>query len=206
LTEHGGRGTGPAAATLLGPGDYRRMPWKNGMGMTTEIARQEGAGDGHFLWRASMAEIAGSGPFSAFPGHDRLILVVEGEGMGLALDGAPPVECWPMGPAFAFPGEAAVHCRLSGGPVRAFNLMLDRSAMTGRVEVPVAGSRHLVDAQRGTALVHALSGSLRLSHGGSAFALPAGGTAILHGGTAALEVPADAGAVLALLLPRRPTI
>jgi len=58
--------------------DYRAMAWKNGQGMTREIAREPG--DGDFLWRLSIAEVAASGDFSLFPGYDRTITLIEGAG------------------------------------------------------------------------------------------------------------------------------
>lgn len=189
---------------LLAPAGYRRMAWRNGLGMTTEIARREGE-HGTFLWRASIAEIGGSGPFSAFPGHDRLIAVVEGGGISLAVGGAPPVECLPMGPVFAFPGEASVDCHLRGGPVRAFNLMVDRAAMTGEVSVLPGGTRHRLETGAGTTLAHALSGTLRMTPGDGdddAFGLPEGWTAILDGGACILDVPDGAAGIMARMIAR----
>jgi environmental stress-induced protein Ves len=60
----------------LVPADYRVIPWKNGGGTTTEIfIHPEGAGWDTFEWRAGIADIAQSGPFSSFPGIDRSILL-----------------------------------------------------------------------------------------------------------------------------------
>ena len=47
---------------------YRAMPWKNGQGITHEIAREPAAGDS-FLWRLSIAEVAADGDFSLVPRH-----------------------------------------------------------------------------------------------------------------------------------------
>lgn len=66
--------------------DMSQMPWKNGHGTTTEIAiSPAGASlsDGSFFWRISMADVRSAGPFSKFPGYDRIIAVVEGRGMRL---------------------------------------------------------------------------------------------------------------------------
>jgi len=51
---------------------YRAMVWKNGQGITHEIAREPALGDA-FLWRLSIAEVAADGDFSLFPGADRTI-------------------------------------------------------------------------------------------------------------------------------------
>ncbi|MGE5089970.1 MAG: HutD family protein, partial [Candidatus Levyibacteriota bacterium] len=43
---------------VLAPAGYRRLPWKNGRGSTTEIAQHPpGADYETFDWRASIAEI-----------------------------------------------------------------------------------------------------------------------------------------------------
>ena len=49
------------------------MPWKNGGGVTTEIAKD---GSEPFLWRASRAQVASDGPFSYFPGYDRILIIL----------------------------------------------------------------------------------------------------------------------------------
>ena len=61
----------------MGPGDYRLMPWKNGLGTTTEIAIHPAEADlagQPFDWRVSMADVTTDGEFSRFPGYDRSIL------------------------------------------------------------------------------------------------------------------------------------
>ena len=60
------------------------MPWKNGGGTTAEIAAfPDGAGFNAFDWRISLAEVASDGPFSAFPGIDRTLMLVEGARLAL---------------------------------------------------------------------------------------------------------------------------
>ena len=56
------------------------VPWKNGGGSTRELACwPPGAGMDSFAWRVSVATIARPGPFSAFPGVDRQIMLLEDE-------------------------------------------------------------------------------------------------------------------------------
>ena len=60
------------------------VPWKNGGGSTRELACwPPGAGMDNFAWRVSVATIARPGPFSAFPGVDRQIMLLEGDGVQL---------------------------------------------------------------------------------------------------------------------------
>ncbi|QND51591.1 HutD family protein [Phyllobacterium sp. 628] len=92
---------------ILRATDHRQMPWKNGKGVTTEIAIFPGdASVDNFDWRISMAKVPASGPFSAFAGVDRVLAVLEGE-MVLTVEGKPPATMDASSAAMAFPGDAA---------------------------------------------------------------------------------------------------
>lgn len=111
----------------LHPGDYRTMPWKNGGGSTTELwVEPPGEGLAAFGWRLSIAEVGQSGPFSAFPGVDRTLTLLSGDGM--ALDFGPEGSARLDSPwrPLAFSGDWATDCRLLGGPCRDFNVMSRR--------------------------------------------------------------------------------
>ncbi|MBE0692190.1 MAG: HutD family protein [Aquamicrobium sp.] len=110
---------------------YRRMPWKNGQGLTEEVAAlPEGVVVDGFDWRLSIAHVDGDGPFSLFPGIDRTIALLEGEGLALDLPGGGTVTLSPGGGPFAFPGEWAISSRNLGGPTIDLNIMTRR----GRVD------------------------------------------------------------------------
>ena len=49
------------------------VPWRNGGGVTREILASGGSGSDGFDWRISIADVSEPGPFSAFPGFDRVI-------------------------------------------------------------------------------------------------------------------------------------
>ncbi len=69
---------------VLQPADYVRKPWKNGGGVALDLhVEPAGAGMDAFDWRASIALVQRSGPFSHFPGVDRTIVLLEGTGMRL---------------------------------------------------------------------------------------------------------------------------
>jgi environmental stress-induced protein Ves len=116
--------------------DCPARPWKNGLGRTRELAVQPpGAGMDDFLWRASVAEVDSAAPFSAFPGVERTIVLLDGAGFTMALDdGRRHALTTPFAP-FAFPGEAQVAVTLAGGPTRDFNLMTRRGRVRGQVTV-----------------------------------------------------------------------
>ncbi len=119
---------------LLRASDHRRMAWSNGGGTTYEVATSpEGAGLDGFDWRISLADVAASGPFSPFPGIDRSLVLVDGAGMELEIDGA--TTALRRHDVAHFAGEQAVSCRLTHGPTRDLNVMTRRDRCTAMVEV-----------------------------------------------------------------------
>jgi len=136
------------------------MPWRNGQGVTREIAREPGAG-GDFLWRLSLAEVAASGDFSLFPGYDRTITLIEGAGMRLVFEEAPEKRIERRFEPFDFSGDWFCHCKLIAGPVRDFNLMVDRKRARGRTEVlHLSGSPIRRSVEAGWLLVYCAEGAL----------------------------------------------
>ena len=111
------------------------MPWKNGGGETTEIAlHPPGSSWNAFDWRVSVATIAADGPFSAFPGVERTLVLLGGTGLRLSGDGH-AVELRTRFESYAFSGDDRIGCTLLDGPVRDFNLMTRRGRTVGRVVV-----------------------------------------------------------------------
>ena len=110
-------------------------PWKNGGGSTRELACWPlGAGMDAFGWRVSVATIAAPGPFSAFAGVDRQIMLLGGDGVHLRGNGWQHTlgERWQP---FAFSGDEPVDCAMLGGASTDFNLMLRRGAWSGHLQV-----------------------------------------------------------------------
>jgi hypothetical protein len=122
------------APRILRAADRRATPWKNGLGVTREIAvHPPGAGLDDFDWRISMASVDAGGPFSIFLGTDRLLAVLEGR-LALSIDGGAPVELDPRSPPLAFPGDVPAHAELPTGPVTDLNLMTRRGRVRGAME------------------------------------------------------------------------
>lgn len=100
--------------------DLVATPWRNGGGITREVAVSP-AGDVPFDWRVSIADIEADGTFSAFPGVRRTITCLTGTGMTLELDGV--TETVRRSEPFTFAGDTATECRLVHGPTRNLNVM-----------------------------------------------------------------------------------
>ncbi|QNK03020.1 HutD/Ves family protein [Dyella telluris] len=124
--------------------DMQPQPWKNGMGVTREVARfPTDAGGDDFVWRISVAEVNSASPFSTFPGIDRQIVLLDGDGFTMTLDGSQPhALTTPLEP-FAFPGEAQVDVAMAGGATRDFNLMVRRARASGHVRVCRESGSHV---------------------------------------------------------------
>ncbi|PIT83888.1 HutD family protein [Limnohabitans sp. 15K] len=117
--------------------DLPATPWKNGGGVTREIVCQpHGAGMTDFDWRVSIAHIASDGPFSAFPGVDRVITLLSGGGVHLQSEGGDVQHRLdtPLAP-FAFAGEAPINARLLAGDCHDFNVMTRRAVCSASLQL-----------------------------------------------------------------------
>lgn len=118
----------PSAMHILKARDHVRMPWKNGGGVTTEIAvHPERAPMAAFDWRVSIASVASDGPFSQFPDVDRTISVLDGEGMQLKIGDAPAQTLTPASDPLTFPADVESSAELTKGPIRDLNVMTRRN-------------------------------------------------------------------------------
>ncbi|MFI1585371.1 HutD family protein [Embleya sp. NPDC020630] len=194
--------------TLTHPFDVETLPvgpWRNGGGDTREIACEGSAGPGgdsaDFGWRASIATIAADGPFSPFPGVDRTITLLAGDGVHLIADGGDAPGTPPLdhrldrpGVPFAFSGDLALRARLLGdgdrGAVRVLNIMIRRGRWTAdvrRIDAPVP----LPAGHAG--VLYLLSG--RGTHGGPGPALRPGRGLWWTSGAADEAAPLEPGSV-----------
>jgi uncharacterized protein len=99
--------------------------WKNGAGLTRELAASPAdATLGDFDWRISIADIARDAPFSAFPGVDRCIVLLDGGGMWLrSASGRTRHRLERPFEPFRFAGDEAIDATLLEGPSTDFNVM-----------------------------------------------------------------------------------
>ncbi|MFG6084091.1 HutD family protein [Paracoccus litorisediminis] len=119
---------------VLRASDHRRMPWKNGRGETVEIAVfPEAAGLDDFQWRVSMAGVTEDGEFSIFPGIDRTLAVLSGEGIELHVAGRGPQRLTRDYDPLAFPADAPTAARLVQGPITDLNVMTRRGQYSHRL-------------------------------------------------------------------------
>lgn len=152
----------------LTPSHYRVMPWKNGLGTTTELAIEpEGAALDDFTWRVSIAELRASGPFSPFPGYDRIIVQLEGAPMTLSHAGGGEHRLALLEP-HAFAGEIATSSTLDG-PARDFNVMARRERASASVRTARLGpgASLALSGAPATHLVYVVRGAVTASADGT---------------------------------------
>jgi environmental stress-induced protein Ves len=152
---------------LLSPADYLRMPWKNGGGSTTQLAiAPAGAGLDDFDWRISSARVETAGPFSAFPGIDRSLAVLNGGALLLRPQDGQLIRLEVDGAPFSFPGEQAIDAALPAGPVIDFNVMTRRASWRHSLQLlHLSGTRRYA-RQADLMFIYCAQGCLRLQCSG----------------------------------------
>lgn len=148
-----------AAAQLqvLSAAERHALPWKNRGGVTTQIAvHPAGAGLEDFDWRISCAQVDSAGPFSRFPGIDRIIVILEGE-LSLVVEGREAVVLTPQSPPWAFAGEAVTCGEPLAGTVQDLNVMTRRGRCSAQVQRCLVEQRAKFDFAAATTVVLAMA-------------------------------------------------
>jgi environmental stress-induced protein Ves len=165
----------PIGLTLLDPVQYRRTPWKNGGGVTIDIAlaNRAGAAPGDWagmLWRFGRTRIGQHGPFSDLSGYERLLAVIEGDGLLLHVHGGDTLDVRRPFTPVRFDGAWPIESELTHGPVGVLNLMADRTRFS--IDMTFLEPGKATTARAGNVLVLGLSAA-RLSIGDRTVDLPA---------------------------------
>jgi environmental stress-induced protein Ves len=191
---------------IVGAAGHRVMPWKNGGGATAEIAigPDRASVAGGFDWRVSIATVATDGPFSAFPGYDRLITLLGGKGMILTFDGHERHVLDRKFEPFAFAGERATTCRLVDGACEDLNLMVARDRLAYRAALLTPDTDWRLGDKGATRLLFLLRGAAELADAaGTAITIGARDTLIADPGDEAPAMKPD-DAALALYVALTP--
>lgn len=151
------------AFTPLDPATYRRTPWKNGGGVTIDIAGAhrpgtDPAGWDGMIWRFGRTRIERPGPFSDLSGYDRILAVVEGRGLVLHPEGRAALDVrQPFAPV-RFPGEWKIESELAEGPVGVINLIADRASCA--IDLAFLAERGIASVTGAPCIVFALDDAI----------------------------------------------
>ncbi|MCP9000694.1 HutD family protein [Pseudarthrobacter sp. RMG13] len=180
--------------------ELRSEPWRNGGGVTRELAshpKAASAQDGAWDWRVSIADVSKAGDFSAFPGMERVLTVIDGELLLLTVDGAEhPLEKYRP---FRFSGEAAAHGDLPTGDIRDLNVITRTASFKGFTSIIELSKKRPHPVFEGQLAV-LLQGQATVSAG----SLSVSGETAEAAGAAAAETDADADAGEAAPSPTEP--
>jgi environmental stress-induced protein Ves len=189
--------------------DCKTTPWKNGGGSTTEVAvAPADASLDDFDWRISMATVASDGPFSNFPGIDRTLAVIKGNGLILTIGGAVPVPVTlaDASAPVSFPGDTPTSARLTAGAITDLNVMTRRGRFRHHL-LRVSTSMSYDFSDNDIAVVLSLDGATGIIAGENSATLEPGEAALIHRATATdlRIVPATSNCYLIWLKAEQPS-
>ncbi len=167
-----------ARIQVIPANEYRRERWKNGLGWTREIVRVPA--EGEWAWRLSIAEIEQDAAFSAFPGVDRELVLLSGNGLRLRFADGRVDKLLPPHASARFAGEDAVTGELVEGRTTDFNLMWRRGVVDAQLwHRPLVGAMVVFVDPGENWVLHLIAGQAHFADGSSAPPLQAGDTALL---------------------------
>ena len=162
--------------------EYRRVRWKNGLGWTREILRWPDDRD-DWDWRLSIAEVDQAGPFSAFEGCERELVLLSGQGMRLDFADGESVELSPPHGRHRFSGERALSAELLDGPTQDYNLIWRRDRIDAQLlHRPLVGPMVFFAEADVRWAIYVLSGHARVKDHPNIPRLELGDTAVVESG------------------------
>lgn len=188
----------PLPARVIPANEYRRERWRNGAGWTREICRIQDRDQ--WDWRLSIAEIEQDASFSCFPGVDRELVLLRGNGLRLRFDDGEVRQLDPPHGRLRFAGERAVTGELVDGRTEDFNLMWRRDAVETQLwHRPLVGPMVVFVDPGSTWVVHLLAGQAHFAADVRLPPLAMGDTAILAAGEARSRYVLDGGGEAVLI-------
>lgn len=144
------------ALRILRPAEWREQAWRNGGGVTHEIAS---AHDGDvLLWRLSTARVERDGAYSLFPGLVRISTAIEGPGTRLRdMETGIEIDIPPLSPT-ALDGDALYEGSLKSGPIRHLNLVYDPARIVADVQMLRASGSDCSPAPGETRMIFCVTG------------------------------------------------
>lgn len=178
--------------------EYRRERWRNQLGWTREVARGRVDGGGFQVdaadatsdwdWRLSIAEIEQDAAFSAFPGIDRELVLLSGNGVRLRFEDGETHELRPPHERLRFAGERLLTGELLDGPTHDFNLMWRRDRVDADLwHRPLVGPMVIFTEPRGMWAVHLLAGQATFDGVSELPGLAMGDTVLIRAGETRLR-------------------
>lgn len=180
--------------------DYKQMPWKNGGGVTTEIAVSPlAASAADFDWRISMAIVASDGPFSTFDNIDRTLTILDGNGIELDIERQLVIRLTSDAEPFAFPGDVPTAATLIAGPVTDLNVMTRRGSWTHAVTRQTIEKPFLHQMDADVTMIFCCEGKVQVKGPVAPSTLATHDTLVLEKSDGTVEISADGQAPVLIL-------
>ena len=168
--------------TILSPETFKTIPWKNGLGHTTELAINSGGNLDNFDWRLSIASVVNDGNFSNFSGYQRNLVLIEGEGLILDHRNGDIDELTNLLDISHFDGGSKTHGSLVNGGIKDFNIMTNENSFTAEVNCYVKQhSAHIASLTNKLIFAYSQTNEMNIGHGSKPIAsVPVGHLAQLQ--------------------------
>ena len=113
---------------------FNKIPWKNGKGVTLQLAINTNGCLANFEWRLSIATVDRNGEFSDFIGYTRNLVLIDGKGVVLSHNENQVDRLEKPLDFSTFDGANKTTAALISGPITDFNLMTKTKDFAGSVE------------------------------------------------------------------------
>ncbi len=149
--------------SILSDKDFKRVPWKNGMGFTTELKVHHPLKNEGFTWRLSIAGIVKDGEFSDFSGYDRILVMLDGNGVVLEHDNGKKDILKKRFDSAYFSGNRKTFAKLIDGPVKDFNIIVKRDCCFSKVDITRDTKTHRFNLDTGHFLVYSVDQNIDIN-------------------------------------------
>lgn len=118
---------------VIEPKYFKTIPWKNGLGETTELAINDGSSIDCFDWRLSIASVTNNGVFSDFTGYHRNLILIAGQGLTLKHDNGTCDKLVKLLDMASFDGACETFGELTTGDIKDFNIITNKQKIAPQV-------------------------------------------------------------------------
>ena len=136
--------------TISSAENFKTIPWKNGLGHTTELAISDGGNLDDFAWRLSIASVVNDGDFSNFSGYQRNLVLIEGEGLTLDHRNGDVDKLTTLLDIAHFDGARNTHGALINGGIKDFNIMTKQGHFSAQVNTYTTNEKVILSAKAST--------------------------------------------------------
>ncbi len=144
---------------IISPDKYCSVAWKNGKGITQELA-YSGSNVDSFDWRLSMAPVISSGEFSDFKHYDRTLVLINGNGLTLDHDSGQQDVLNQRFDMAHFDGGWRTNAKLHDGDILDFNVMTRQNKCRSKVTVLDGLKSHQLSVSAGLLLIYSVESNI----------------------------------------------